>query len=330
MTDLPLLCPEHWPTVERDARELLSVLRAHPRARPPRAVVVMLLDHHREKRIPQTVMEALAIVMEVADYGRAQLRRAALRRGREAGRTTREIATEELGVDPRSLRARPAPASRPKNADLFDLVLDCADRGAPLGNDARLAVAAALGLVGEDGRWRTRVLGDVRRYFRSDRLLDVAPDEALERKRRADALSSRVRDGDIDALREALAEAREAIVEGGGDPSLVDEVTNFELRAREEADHWNALHPHAEHPREPKQVDERRAWEDLILRHAVGRKLRTQVLDAAEVARRCGGEKLWVAARMARPEWEQSVTFRIIEDRLVRKGRMKGRTLDAK
>ena len=323
--DLPLLCPEHWPTAERDARELLSVLRAHSRARPPRTVVMMLLDRHRDEAIPEPVIEALAITLEVADYGRAQLRRVALRRGREAGRTVKEVAAEQ-GIDPRSTRSRPAPKTRPRNADLFDRVLD---QG--LANGARLAVAAALGLVGEDGRWRERVLGDVRRYLRSDRLLDVA-DEALERVREANKLISRVKDGDVEALRDALAEARLAIVEGGGDPSLVDEVTDFELHAKEEADHWNELHalfPRSE-KREPKRVDHRRAWTDLILRHALGRIERTQILEPAEVARRCGGERLWVEVRMKRPEWEQSVTFRIIEDRLTRKKRMKGRTLDAK
>lgn len=305
---LPLLCPEHWPTAERDARELLSVLGAHPRARPPRAVVLMLLDYHRDEGIPETVMEALAIAMEVADYGRAQLRRALLRRGREAGRTVKEVAAEQ-GIDPRSARSRPAPKTRPRNADLFDRVL-----AHGLANGARLAVAQALGLVGEDGRWRTRVLNDARRFWRSDVLFaEAAKAEGATRARRADALSSAVKDGDIQALRDALAQARQAIVEGGGDPSLIDELTDFELHARERADHWNALHPHAEHPREPKRVDNRRAWADLARRDVTNRILNTQALDAADIVKklrntkRISAEVGWVEVWMKRPAWEGAV-----------------------
>jgi len=141
----------------RAIEKALSDLTANPRAEPPRLTAMQIYDHHvaRDERLPDHGLELLARAMRIDPRSvvTAQ-RRARIAAADEAGLSTKEIATE-LRIGPRAVRARRNDQT-PEDAALFDAVA--------VGKDLRAlrpAVAAALGLLGEDGRWRPQVIREL-------------------------------------------------------------------------------------------------------------------------------------------------------------------------
>jgi hypothetical protein len=302
----------------------LAALRAKPRARPPRTTIMMLVNHHGGggEPPPAPVFDALIIALEVRDYAVAQARRSTVQRARETGRSMTETAAE-LGVDARTTRARKprtVQSKRPKNADLYDAILLHIERGQALPADIRAAIAEALGLLGDDGQWRHRVLSEARRVVRESELFQRAAEvEGKARARRGEALVlRRASAGQIGELRDAFATARREVVEGGGDPSLIDEALDFEAAEAERCDVWNALHPRGPR-REPSPVDESQSLTNLVLRDEKLRRRRASLLSAADIGERVGVSAETVAAWMTRPEWEGAVmAYAIWEQRTLR------------
>src|SRR5690606_25033708 len=111
-------------------------------------------DHHvaRGERLPDSALKLLARAMRTDHRSvTALLRRAVILRADEAGLGTKDIAAE-LGISTRAVRLlRNRPVS--EDAALFAAVAEGKDLRA-----LRPAVAAALGLLGEDGRWRPQVI----------------------------------------------------------------------------------------------------------------------------------------------------------------------------
>lgn len=141
----------------RAIEKALSDLTANPRAEPPRVVAMQVLDHHvaRGERLPSLALELLARAMRIDPRSVvAAQRREKIAAAGVAGIGTKEIATE-LGVDPRTVRARRNDQT-PEDAALLAAVAEGKDLRA-----LRPAVAAALGLLDEDGRWRPQVIREL-------------------------------------------------------------------------------------------------------------------------------------------------------------------------
>lgn len=169
--------------VVQDALASHAALSGNSSARQPtRRLAMQLYDHHvarGENNLPPHALELLARAMRVDPRQiRAHEHRAAIARGTAEGRSQKEIAADR-GITPREIRRLRSRPVTPRVA-LHAAIAEGADLRAH-----RPDVAAALGLVGDDGRWLPPVLAAVRGgVVEAELMREAACVDAKERLRR--------------------------------------------------------------------------------------------------------------------------------------------------